>query len=332
MLNSCTFSLLCLAGALLTPAAGFAQSAPKPEFEVASIKPTTLDQAKLQAQVLSGQMPRLGKHVNALRAEYIFLSLRDLIADAYQVKTHQIAGPEWIGNERFDIVAKMPEGSRKEDAEAMLQALLADRFKLAVHRETKEQPILALVVGKGGHKLKESPSEAAGIDPDTPLKPGEMKIDTPDGQARLTRRPDGAAVLNMGKQGLMTYSFNKADMALRLEASLVTMAGLAEMLTQLSKMGGGDGATVVDMTGLKGNYQIALDLPMADLMRMARALGANVPAPAQSSNSGPADAASDPGGSSVLQSVQSLGLKLEHQKAPMEQLIIDRIEKMPTEN
>jgi uncharacterized protein (TIGR03435 family) len=75
---------------------------------------------------------------------------------AYGVKPYQITRPDWMATTRFDIVAKMPEGSKKEDAPKMLQTLLEERFNLTKHRASAERPVLALVVGKGGPKLKAS--------------------------------------------------------------------------------------------------------------------------------------------------------------------------------
>jgi uncharacterized protein (TIGR03435 family) len=94
-------------------------------------------------------------------------------------------------------------------------------------------------------------------------------------------------------------------------------------------MGGGN-QTVVDMTGLKGNYQVAFDLSMADLMAAARAMGGDVPSPKDSA-SGIVEA-EDPSGSSIYASVQKLGLKLDQRKANVEQIVVDHAEKMPTEN
>src|SRR4029077_19782644 len=78
---------------------------------------------------------------------------------AYDVKTYQITGPDWLtalSAPRFDIVAKMPEGTNKDQVPEMLRTLLAERFKLTIHRENKEQSVYALVVAKGGHKMKEA--------------------------------------------------------------------------------------------------------------------------------------------------------------------------------
>ena len=289
----------------------------------------------MQAEMQAGRMPKFGPHVGASQAEYTFMSLKDLIALAYKVKAYQVTGPDWLATERFDILAKMPDGATKDDAPAMLQALLEDRFKLTVHRDTQEHPVLGLVVGKGGVKLKESTIAALPIDEDAPLKPGEMKMDTPDGPARMTRNPDGSGTVNMGTKGTFTQKMDGQN--LRIEASTITMAGFADMLTQMMQIGGASTRQVVDMTGLKGNYQAAVELSMADLIASARAAGVDVPGPG-GPGSGAADAAaaatpSDPsGGATVYESVQRLGLKLESRKAPIEQLIVDHAEKAPTDN
>ena len=146
----------------------------------------------------------------------------------------------------------------------MLQALLADRFKLVAHLDTQEHPVLGLVVGKGGVKLKESTVVAVPIDENAPLKPGEMKMDTPDGPARMTRNPDGSGTVNMGARGTFTQKMDGQN--LRIEASTITMAGFADMLTQMMQIGGASTRQVVDMTGLKGNYQVAVELSLADLI------------------------------------------------------------------
>ena len=321
----------CLA---LTAAAALAQTSPA--FEVASIRPAApLDMAKVVAGIQAGQMPKIGPHVDGARAEYTYMALKELIVLAYKVKPFQITGPDWLATTRFDIVAKLPDGASKDDAPKMLQALLEERFKLAVHRDSKEHPVLALVVGKGGPKLKESPEAPQPIDENAPLKPGEMKMDTAEGPMRITVGKDGSASINMGAKGSASYKTDLATQSLHMEASMVTMAGFADMLSQFSQIGGGGGPQVVDMTGLKGNYQIALDFSLADLMNMARVAGAAVPAAAGrgATAASPADAASDPGGvSSLLPAVQALGLKLEQRKAVVEQLVIDHVEKTPTEN
>ena len=321
----------------LAASVAFGQTAPgKLAFEVASVRPSApLDMTKLAAEVRAGRMPRLGAHVDASRAEYIYVPLRDLIAYAYNVKNYQVTGPAWLATERFDIEAKIPEGALKDDAPAMMQALLAERFGLAVHRDTQEHKVWALVVGKGGPKLKEAPAAPTPIDPNAPLKPGETKIEGPEGPIVMARKPDGSTTMNMGKRGVITQRFDAQSRTLQIESSTVSMAGFADMLTNIMQMGG-DKRQVVDMTGLKGNYQVAVEFPLADLMAMARAQGFGPPPSAAgggaAANALPAETASDPGGGSAFSSVEKLGLKLEERKAPVEQIVVDHVEKAPTPN
>jgi uncharacterized protein (TIGR03435 family) len=318
---------------LLAATAAWSQTAPaKPSFDVASIRPSApLDMQKLAADAQAGKMPRFGAHIDGSRADYTYMSLKDLVANAYGVKPYQVSGPDWLASDRYDISAKMPEGSTADDAPHMLQALLIDRFHLIGHRDTQEHPVIALVVAKGGPHLKDAPPPEAPIDPDTPLKPNETKLDTPNGPARMTRNPDGSATVNMGAKGTFTQRMD--GQTLHLQASSITMEGFADMLTSMLRMGGG-GHQVVDMTGLRGNYQVAVDLSLADLIANARAQGMDIPAPRPTTtpDSSAIPNASDPSGATIYASVEALGLKLENRKAPVEQIVIDRIEKTPTEN
>ena len=319
-----TFSLA------LTAIAALAQTAPT--FEVASIKPAApLDMMKVAAEVQAGHMPKIGARVDAARAEYTYMALKDLIVTAYKVKPYQVTGPDWISTTRFDIVAKLPEGATKADAPKMLQALLEDRFKLAVRRDKKENPVLALVVAKGGPKMQESAEAPVAIDENAPLKPGEMTTDGPDGPVRMTVGKQGEVSVNMGAKGSMHYKVDPATMTMHLDATQLKMDGLADMLTQFTQIAGGGGRQVVDMTDLKGYYQVTIDFSLADLLAMARAQGMDIP-PLPGAGT-PGVAASDPSGtSSVFAAVQALGLKLEQRKAVTEQLVIDHVEKTPTEN
>ena len=327
-------------------AASAGPAAAKLEFEVASVRPSEpLNMQKLAADMQAGKMPRMGAHVDGLRAEYNYVTLKDLIAAAYKVKDYQITGPDWMGTARFDITATMPEGSTKDDAPKMLQALLADRFKVVVHKETQEHPVLALVVGKGGPKLKDSPAAAAPIDPDAPLAKGEIKMDGPDGPVRITTHADGTITENMGNKGTATVKMD--GQTIHMNADTMTMSGFADMLTGLMQMGGGGGKPVLDETDLKGNYQVSVDISMAEIMAYARSqaqsmgmsmppaaanVGAATGGSAPAGGAAPAEASDPGGGASVFKSVEALGLKLESRKAPVEQIIVDSAEKTPTEN
>ena len=265
--------------AVLAATAAFAQT--KPAFEVATIKPSPpMDQAKMLAAMQAGGKMPFGANIDSLRAEYLYLDLKSLLTYAYGVKPYQITGPDWMSTTRFDIVAKMPEGSKKEDAPKMLQTLLEERFKLTTHRTSAEHPVLALVAGKGGPKLKASADKPVAIDESAPLKPGELKMDGPDGPVRVkVDVTTGSSVIDMGLQGKMSYRLNPATRTFHIDFSMTTMAGFADMITQLfAQMGGTGGRQVVDMTGIKGNYDASVELSLAELIAMARAAGADIPA------------------------------------------------------
>jgi uncharacterized protein (TIGR03435 family) len=94
-------------------------------------------------------------------------TLRAVIAWANAAKEFQVSGPDWLGSERFDIVAKAGGQSTEDQLRAMMRTLLADRFKLVLHQAAKEMQVYALVAGKGGSKLVESTSEGESeIEPD----------------------------------------------------------------------------------------------------------------------------------------------------------------------
>ncbi len=306
--------------------------ATKPGFEVASVKAAQMDTLRVEFQ--AGRMPRIGAQVGHGRAEYDYMSLRQLLGVAYGLKPYQISGPEWLNTEHFVITAKMPDGAPNEQAPAMLQTLLEERFKLVAHRSKEERPVRALVVSKGGAKLKEATLPAAPLDEDAALKPGEMKINMGNGPAVLTRTA-GGTVINMGEKGTFTQTVDAQSQMLHMKGENLTMDGFAEMLTQMSQTGpagaAGGAAPVVNMTGLPGHYQVAVDLSLADLIAAARAQGMGGPPPPGGAGVGEA---SDPGsgGATLQAAVEALGLKLEARRAPVEQLVVDHMEKTPTED
>jgi uncharacterized protein (TIGR03435 family) len=104
---------------------------------------------------------RDAEHAHSFVAENF--SLRQLITAAYGIRDHQLTGgPGWIGSDRFDVVGKPEKPVDVKALQSMLQALLADRFHLTIHRETREMPVYFLVVAKGGAKLRESAPGSVG--------------------------------------------------------------------------------------------------------------------------------------------------------------------------
>ena len=305
------------AGLVLAAGAAVGQTA---TFEVASVKPAApLD----RSQILSGQM-HVGMKIDAARVDIGFMSLAELIRVAYRVKPYQISGPDWMASERFDVLAKLPEGASREQVPEMLQALLAERFKLTVHRESKEHAVYALVVGKNGPKLKESPPDA-----DAPAGGGTpAAADDANPQVRVSGRGENTQVsISGGQIGTAHMSMGPGG-TMHLEAPKMNMAAFADTLSRFFDR------PVVDLTELKGTYQVALDLSMEDLRNAARSAGLMGLGMGGGRDGArpPSDAASDPGGLSIFAAVQQLGLKLEPRKTPLDLIVIDHLEKTPTEN
>ena len=135
------------------------QTPAKPEFEVASIKPSPEPSGGGRMMRMGGRGGPGSKDPTRYTAQN--MTMMDLLIQAYKVKRYQISGPEWLASAHFDINAKIPEGATKEEFGPMLQNLLAERFGLVVHHETRQMPVYDLVVfAKTGSKLKEHVEEA----------------------------------------------------------------------------------------------------------------------------------------------------------------------------
>jgi uncharacterized protein (TIGR03435 family) len=307
---------------VFTSCAAFAQTTENsPAFEVASVK---------QAAPIVGNMIRVMMRggpgsPDPGQITYTNVTVKNVLMNAYGVKGFQISGPGWLDSERFDIVAKLPPGSTKADFMVMLQNLLAERFKLTLHREKKDLPMYALVVGKNGPKMKESVDDPAPKEGDAPKAGGPA--DGPGAaMGRITVGKDGFPVLpGRGATAMMLTSGGA-----RMNANRQTMAGLAEMLSGQLDL------PVVDMTGLTGKYDYTLSFSREGLGGMR--LGAPPPlaAPPPGEGGGGMPTASTPDGESspslftALQ--EQLGLKLEQRKGPVDLLVIDHLEKAPIEN
>ena len=321
--------LLLISAAVLwsLPIAGVAQApASKLVFDVASVRPAQPpDMQKMMADLQAGKKPE-SVHIDGSRAVFTYMSVKELIAYAYKMRSYEVTGPDWMLTDRFDIVARIPDGASKDDVPAMMQALLADRFQLAAHRQAVDQPVLALVAGKSGIKLQAAAANAEVLDESAPLKPGESMQDTPDGRILLRRNKDGSTTY-VGPWGSFSLKFDGQSLSMHMQSDSIDMRGFASMMTQL---GGGEGRQVVDMTGLAGKYQAAADFSLMDLTSSLHDQGIDIPTGPQGGGGG--GGASDPGGPSVSAALEKLGLKLEKSRANVDRLVVDHVEKSPTEN
>ena len=262
------------------------------------------------------------------------MTLKNLLTTAYNLKAYQVKGPDWLDTERFSIVAKVPAGATKEQVPIMLQKLLVERFQIKFHHEAPEVPVYELVVGKGGPKLKESPPV-----PDPP-KDAPKSADAPPPPPPFPPKmgPDGCPVRPPGARGGSVFMMMPGRF--RMCATQMRVDELANTLTnQLNR-------PVIDKTGLTAKYDFSLEfLPEGGggMMPMINGMpGGGGGMVASASQAGPPPGGG-PGGrmedpnqepapplAAALQS--QLGLKLEAKRAPADMLVIDSMEKTPTEN
>lgn len=290
-------AIRCLVPALLAAAAAFGQT-PRPEFEVASIH--AVDQNN-QAQV------NVGVHIDGAQVNITYFSLKDYIRVAYKLKDYQINGPDWLASEHYDISAKLPSGATREQVADMLKSLLEDRFKIKSHMDSKEFPVYALVPAKGGVKLKESLVEEDA---------NAANSSAPNVNVSATGGARGVTI-NLGKGAYFAFADNK------LEAKKLTMVAFCDTLARFMDK------PVIDMTELKGTYDITLNFTQEDYMAMLirSAISAGVALPPQALKMLELSS-----GDSLASALQLVGLKLDSRKAPLPVLVVDKIEKAPTAN
>jgi uncharacterized protein (TIGR03435 family) len=294
-------------------------------FEVASVKPAAPPSANGRGMIMF-RPPSGGPGTkDPGRINYPFISLKMLLTEAYNVKNYQIAGPSWLDTERFDINATMPPETTKEQFRVMLQNLLAERFKLAIHRETKELPTYVLTVGKGGPKMKEPAPVTTAADSDPALPPP-----LPPGPP--TMGPDGFPTMPMGGRAGMFMMMMPGRA--RIVAQRQTMQDLANRLTgELNR-------PVMDATGLTAKYDFTLTFVpegMGGRMGppvgpMGPSIGAVPVAPPAPGGPGMDQAAGGENLPTLFGALTQLGLKLDAKKDQVEMIVVDHVEKTPTEN
>jgi uncharacterized protein (TIGR03435 family) len=286
---------------LFVPALQAQQTPPPAGFEVASVKLAPPPTGNGIFTSFSGgpgtYNPGVIRYTNA--------SLADLICQAYGLKPYQVSGPAWLNSTRVDVVAKVPAGATSDQVPAMWRVLLAERFQLTAHTESKELSIYALLVAKSGLKLKESSNDS----PDS----GGPKASSPNGNGSGGGSGSGGAQVgvNAAPGGLARSAPPGVH---KMSGSRNTVSKLADMLAaHLDR-------PVIDMTGLTGTYDFTL-LYSDDGMK---------PSELASSASLSADPVSAP---SLFTAVQEqLGLKLEPRRGPIQILIVDHAEKVPSGN
>jgi uncharacterized protein (TIGR03435 family) len=211
---------------------------PQPVYDVASIKKYVHDGGSFSSFMRINPDGIIATH----------MSVRSLICNAYGVSFYQLSGgPAWVDSDLYDVNVKMDDSSMEALAklppdqlqpmrQKMLQAVLAERFKLEIHHETKQFPVYALVVAKGGSKLHPSAP--------VPASPDEDK----EAPARK-------------QQGNMMMSWESGGFLITAQS-----VGLVQLAGQL---GGNLNSKVENKTGLDGRYDFTLRFASDDLSNSA---------------------------------------------------------------
>ena len=282
--------------ATLCMLAASGQTVKAPEFDVVSIKLSApLDPGVMRAYREAGKAPSMNRIMTDTRVNLERIPLTLLVGLAYRVRPEQVAGPEWMKSTDYDVLAELPAGSTKEQIPGMLETMLKDRLGLRAHLRTVEQQVYALVVGAKGLQVKEGVPD--GEDFGTPAEERKLREYTMSGMGRY--KNDGRG---------------------HYEWAAASMSAFADYLSQGNSM---TGLPVIDMTGLKGAYQLTMDFQFTTL--------ADVRANAAKAGDGQA-ADPNPRVDAVFKSIERMGLKLERRKAPMEEVVVDQVEKTPTAN
>ena len=277
MMAACTaFAGLSLGGSSLE-----AQAPADAAFEVASVKPNKSGDGR----VMLGLQP--GGRFNATN-----VPLRLLLRQAFNVQEFQIVGgPDWLGSDRFDVVAKAPEGEFTADRmRPMLRSLLAERFQLAVHNETREMPVYVLAKARADGKLGPNMTPAA-VDCAAVMR-GRRAGGPPPAPSQPGQKVECGFMIGPG----------------RMNAGGMPMTNLAQSLSPLV------GRIVLDKTELTGDYDFELTYSPEGLAGLPPLLN-GAPPPV------------DPNAPTIFTALQEqLGLKLDSRQGPVDVIVIDRVE------
>jgi bla regulator protein blaR1 len=257
-------------------------AAPAPEFDVTSIKPVARDSQIKRSQSLPGG-----------RVDLHNVTVEEIIVNAWHVFPSQILdAPAWIRTAAYDVSAKPGAATKPDEVNLMMRALLRNRFELAIHHETRQLPTYALVIARKDGMVGPSlvKSKQGGC---VERIPGNPPPPRPDPAKPATR---WCGLLMMRPR--------------KLSGAAVPIVVLAEQVSLRL------GRTVIDMTGLKGNYDIDLEWT-SDEAAVPFLEGSSDPVPPP-----------DPQGQTILTALnEQLGLKIESRRAPVDVIVIDHIQR-----
>jgi len=260
-------------------------------FDVASVKPAPPDDGRGMTSVHGGPGSSDPGQVT-----YRNVSLMNLLGRAYP-DSFRIAGPSWLDENRFDLIAKLPPDTTPEQLVPMIRNLLLDRFALKAHHEAREMAAYDLVIAKTGLKMKEAVENPDAASASSSAASGPLKLDQ-DGFPILAH--PGMTTINTISNGLPVA---------RLTATAQPLWRLLGMLRAATQK------PVIDKTGLTGKYDFWLEYAPGGAMAVSTTPGQ-----------------AELGAPSITYAIRSLGLALQDTKTTLDVLVVDHVERVPTEN
>jgi uncharacterized protein (TIGR03435 family) len=278
-------------------------------FEVASVRLT------------DRRTPPSRRYTNT-RVDLTNISLHVLLLRAFQIdRPSQLSAPDWVRDVNVEIHAVIPDGSGLEHIPEMMRTLLFSRFSLRVHTEPRPTDVYELVVGGGGVRIQEVQAVNE-LDKKFPAEPSrkapllDQTSDGPEGGLRSIFTDRGLIIIT-DRSMYETMRTNRGTY--QINAARMTMGQLAPYLAATVDR------PVVDGTKLTGLYKFQIDLPPPTFAPgLLASLGVSTTPDGTPIN--------DPSGISAFKAVEELGLKLEPRRIPLDTIVVDKIERAPTEN
>ena len=291
-----------------------AAAADGPRFEVASVKLSAQQPPVADPGVRTngGGCP-LSMRMDQARLEIQCATLVTLIGYAYRISPDCVSGPAWLnelGATRFQVAAKIPDGVSVKQIPKMLQALLAERFRVLTHSATEARPVYALVAAKSG--LRMTPARPSASESEEHASSMAFYGNTID---RQTANPGEAMVTIISNPRMgEVHQTERADGSQRWEANAITLPGVADLVDKVAPLP----LAVIDRTGIPGGYRMTLEVaPFAT--------DPQVKAKPRMELEGSVLRAFNNG-------LRPLGLQLERRRGPVATIVVDRAEKLPVEN
>ena len=288
----------------------FAQSSSQLAFDVASVR-------------VSSPGARASQRITDTRVDIINMPMRSVLQTAFGLTAltdFRLAAPGWVDQTRIDIQATIPAGRLRRDVPEMLRTLLKERFGLATHVEPRPMDVYELQVDKGGLKMTEVPP----VDELTKELESVVSAKNPtDSVSETVDGPVRSGMISLGYRTTTTRSkYDRVFTARRtqlIDAARMSMSDLVSVLTTTVD------EPVIDKTGLTGLYQFKIELP-PDAASIRMMISAGTTTTVQGTP------LTEPTGFSVFKALEGIGLKLEKRRSPVDVIVVDMLNTVPTPN